>query len=53
MVRLATYRADEPASAGSLLRQAEGVRRSGSALVLELGPLEREELATVSASESY
>ncbi len=37
---LATYRADEPSSADRMHRLAEGVRRSGSALVLELGPLE-------------
>ena len=38
---LATYRADEPASAERVRRLADGVRRSGSALVLELGPLGR------------
>ncbi len=38
---LATYRADEPSSAERMRRLADGVRRSGSALVLELGPLER------------
>ena len=38
---LATYRADELASAERMRRLADGVRRSGSALVLELGPLER------------
>ena len=37
---LATYRADEPASAARMRRLEEGVRRSGSALVLELAPLE-------------
>ena len=36
---LATYRADEPASAERMRRLADGVRRSGSALLLELGPL--------------
>jgi DNA-binding CsgD family transcriptional regulator/tetratricopeptide (TPR) repeat protein len=41
---LATYRADEPASAERVRRLAVGVRRSGSALVLELGPLDREAL---------
>ena len=46
---LATYRADEPASAGRMLRLADGVRRSGSALVLELGPLGRDELAALLA----
>ena len=34
----ATYRADEPVSAERMRRLADGVRRSGSALVLELGP---------------
>ena len=38
---LATYRADEPSSADRMHRLAEGVRRSGSPLVVELGPLER------------
>ena len=38
---LATYRADEPASAERVRRLADGARRSGSALVLELGPLAR------------
>src|SRR4029453_15783012 len=42
---LATYRADELASAERVRRLADGVRRSGSALVLELGPLQRGELA--------
>jgi DNA-binding CsgD family transcriptional regulator/tetratricopeptide (TPR) repeat protein len=52
VVLLATYRADEPASVGRLRRLAEGVRRSGSALVLELGPLEREELAALLAAHA-
>src|SRR5207342_47547 len=46
---LATCRADEPASAGRMRRLAEGVRRSGSALVLELGPLGRDELTALLA----
>jgi DNA-binding CsgD family transcriptional regulator/tetratricopeptide (TPR) repeat protein len=41
---LATCRGDEPSSAGRMRRLADGVWRSGSALVLELGPLGREEL---------
>ena len=41
---LATYRADEPASAERMLRLVDGVRRSGSALLLELGPLGHDEL---------
>jgi DNA-binding CsgD family transcriptional regulator len=44
---VATYRADEPSSAERMRRFADGVRRSGSALVLELGPLEREELTAL------
>jgi DNA-binding NarL/FixJ family response regulator len=44
---LATYRADELASAERVRRLADGVRRSGSALVLELGPLQRGELAAL------
>ena len=49
---LATYRADEPSSAERMRRLAEGVRRSGSALLLELGPLESEELTTLLAARS-
>ncbi len=49
---LATYRADEPSSAERMRRLADGVRRSGSALVLELGPLEREELAALLAARA-
>ena len=44
---LATYRADEPASAERVRRLADGVRRSGSALLVELGPLDREELTAL------
>ena len=49
---LATYRADEPSSAGRMRRLADGVRRSGSALVLELGPLERDELTALLAARA-
>ena len=42
---LLTYRAGEPESAERVRRLADGVRRSGSALVLELAPLGREDLA--------
>ena len=49
---LATYRADELSSAERMRRLAEGVRRSGSALLLELGPLESEELTTLLAARS-
>ena len=34
------YRADEPASAERMRRLADGVRRSGAALLVELGPLQ-------------
>jgi DNA-binding NarL/FixJ family response regulator len=44
---LATYRADEPPAADRLQRFAEGVRRSGCLLPLDLGPLRDEELATL------
>lgn len=49
---LATYRADEPSSAGRMRRLADGVRRSGSALVLELGPLERDQLTALLAAHA-
>jgi predicted ATPase len=44
---LATYRADELASAERVRRLANGVRRSGSALALELGPLGGEEVVAL------
>jgi DNA-binding CsgD family transcriptional regulator/tetratricopeptide (TPR) repeat protein len=47
---LGTYRADEPASAERMRRLADGVRRSGSASLLALGPLEDEELAALVAT---
>jgi DNA-binding CsgD family transcriptional regulator/tetratricopeptide (TPR) repeat protein len=46
---LATYRADEPSSAARVRRLADGVRRSGSGLLLELGPLQDQELAALLA----
>ena len=49
---LATYRADEPSSAARVRRLADGVRRSGSALVLELGPLEQEDLTALLAAHA-
>ena len=49
---LATYRPDEPASAERMRRLADGVRRSGSALLLELGPLEHDELAELLAARA-
>ena len=44
---LATYRTGELSSAERMRRLADGVRRSGSGLVLELGPLEHEELTAL------
>jgi AAA ATPase domain len=52
VVVLATYRADEPSSAERMRRLTDSVRRSGSALLLELGPLEREELAALLAARA-
>jgi DNA-binding CsgD family transcriptional regulator len=49
---LGTYRADEPASAARVRRLADGVRRSGSALVLELAPLGQEELTALLAARA-
>jgi DNA-binding CsgD family transcriptional regulator/tetratricopeptide (TPR) repeat protein len=49
MLLLATYRADEPPSAERMRRLANAVRRSGSALVVELQPLERNELTALLA----
>src|SRR4029453_17331365 len=49
---LATCRPDEPSSAARMRRLAEGVRRSGSALVLELGPLQHEELTALLAARA-
>ncbi|MEU4287165.1 AAA family ATPase [Kribbella sp. NPDC026596] len=47
---VATYRADEPSSAERMLRLANGVRRSGSALLVDLGPLDREDLVALVAA---
>jgi DNA-binding CsgD family transcriptional regulator/tetratricopeptide (TPR) repeat protein len=44
---VATYRADELSSAERMRWLADGVRRSGAAIVLELGPLEHAELAAL------
>jgi DNA-binding CsgD family transcriptional regulator/tetratricopeptide (TPR) repeat protein len=49
---LATYRADEPSSAERMGRFADRVRRSGSAVVLDLAPLERDELSALLAAHS-
>jgi len=45
LLLLATYRADESASAERVRRLADGVRRSGSGHLLELGPLGQDEVA--------
>ncbi len=50
---LATYRADEPSSAERMGRFADRVRRSGSADLLELGPLERDELSALLAARTH
>jgi DNA-binding CsgD family transcriptional regulator/tetratricopeptide (TPR) repeat protein len=52
VVLLATYRGDELSSAERVRRLADGVRRSGSALVLELGPLQRVELTALLAAHA-
>ena len=44
---LATCRADEPASAERMRALAGRIQRSGSALVLQLGPFERDELTAL------
>jgi DNA-binding SARP family transcriptional activator/pimeloyl-ACP methyl ester carboxylesterase/tetratricopeptide (TPR) repeat protein len=44
---IGTYRADEPPSAERVQRLADGVRRSGSALLVELGPLDRDDVAAL------
>jgi DNA-binding CsgD family transcriptional regulator/tetratricopeptide (TPR) repeat protein len=49
---LATYRADEPSSAERMRRFADRVRRSGSAILLDLGPLEHEELKALLAART-
>jgi DNA-binding CsgD family transcriptional regulator len=49
---VATFRADELASAERVRRLADGVRRSGSALALDLGPLEKGDLTTLLAART-
>jgi DNA-binding NarL/FixJ family response regulator len=49
---LATCRADESASAERVRVLTDGVRRSGSALLVELGPLDREELTALLAAHA-
>ena len=50
VVLLATYRQGEPSSKGRMARLADGVRRSGSGMVLDLGPLPPEDLAALLAT---
>jgi DNA-binding CsgD family transcriptional regulator/tetratricopeptide (TPR) repeat protein len=52
VLSLVTCRADEPASAARMRRLADGVRRSGSAHILELSPLGREELGELLAAQA-
>ena len=49
---LATYRADEPPSAERMGRLADRVRRSGSAVLFDLGPLETDELSALLAART-
>jgi DNA-binding CsgD family transcriptional regulator/tetratricopeptide (TPR) repeat protein len=49
---LGTYRADELPSAERMRRFADRVRRSGSAVLLDLGPLERDELSALLAART-
>jgi DNA-binding CsgD family transcriptional regulator/tetratricopeptide (TPR) repeat protein len=49
---LGTYRVDEALSGVGNRRLADGVRRSGSGVVLELGPLQDEELEILVAARS-
>jgi DNA-binding CsgD family transcriptional regulator len=49
---LATCRVDEPSSADRVRQLAVRVRRSGSALLLELGPLQRDELTALLAARA-
>jgi DNA-binding NarL/FixJ family response regulator/tetratricopeptide (TPR) repeat protein len=49
VVLLATNRRDEPSAKGRMARLADGVRRSGSGLVLDLGPLPPEDLTALLA----
>jgi DNA-binding CsgD family transcriptional regulator/tetratricopeptide (TPR) repeat protein len=50
---LATYRADEPSSAERMRRFADRVRRSGSAILLDLWPLERDEVSALLEARTY
>jgi predicted ATPase/DNA-binding CsgD family transcriptional regulator len=52
LLLLGTYRPDEPCSSARMQHLAEQVRRTGSELVLELGPLGRAELAGLLAARA-
>ena len=52
MLLLVTHRADEPTSAERMRRLADGVLHSGSAHLVELGPLDREELTALLAAHT-
>lgn len=52
VVVIATYRDDDPPSTVRMRRLADRVRRSGSALMLGLGPLEDQELAVLLAARA-
>jgi DNA-binding NarL/FixJ family response regulator len=52
VVLLATGRADEPASGERVRRFVAGVRRSGAASIVELGPLTPDELAELLAART-
>ena len=52
LLLLATCSADDPRSAERMRRLADGVRRSGSALMLQLGPLERAEFTALLAAHA-
>ena len=52
VVLLVTCRADEPSSADRMHRLAEGLRRSGTTLVVELRPLEADAMAALLASRA-
>ncbi len=49
---LATYRADEPGSAERMRRLSDGIRRSTSKLIVELRPLDPEQLAALLAARA-
>jgi DNA-binding CsgD family transcriptional regulator/tetratricopeptide (TPR) repeat protein len=52
ILQLATYRAGEPSSAERMRRLVDGVRRSGSSLLLDLEPLTPDDLAALLAAHS-